>query len=384
MNFSIDYLRSFLKANVDPNEIIAIITADVKQYVLSRKQNPELFAREVYKWDLVRKWYKRNIKTVEDLREWVSGKLYDPSSSKKCINNLINQSSFGDWQDGILKGQRGNDDELAAAMQAMRVDNFSEIQALPINNWVNRSGQKKKIDLRIFSTYLMCHDPFNIMQYKDTEFHAARKKWNLSIGIKSNGFTKWQEFAKNILLPLLAEEMNVNIAEPFDFSKLDIENEIDSIREGKFLCMIDVQDFVWMTFHHSESTEPQLTFWKISHGPDDISNEEYAIFESKHLAVVHGLTKAKGKEKESQGDKFIHKIKKGDFFYLCRGNSIRIFGQFDSDEAVINPEKQNDWYQRSYKLIAPSLDTAPYNGSQKWWTPNHNSTCYNIDDNKDF
>ena len=35
-------------------------------------------------------------------------------------------------------------------------------------------------------------------------------------------------------------------------------------------------------------------------------------------------------------------------------------------------------------LINLYLDTEPYNGSQKWWTPNHNSTCYNIDDNKDF
>lgn len=126
------------------------------------------------------------------------------------------------------------------------------------------------------------------------------------------------------------------------------------------------------------------TIWKISHGPGVISEEEYTTFEKNKVAVVHGITGAKGKEKETQGEKFIHKIQKGDYFYLCRGNSIRLLGQFDSDKAVINPEKQDDWYQRSYKVIAVSKNAEPYKGPQKWWTPNNNSTCYNVDDNKDF
>ena len=124
--------------------------------------------------------------------------------------------------------------------------------------------------------------------------------------------------------------------------------------------------------------------WKISHGPGVISEEEYTTFEKNKVVVVHGMTGAKGKEKETQGEKFIHKIQKGDYFYLCRGNSIRLLGQFDSDKAVINPEKQDDWYQRSYKVIAVSKNTEPYTGASRWWTPNNNSTCYNVDDNKDF
>lgn len=124
--------------------------------------------------------------------------------------------------------------------------------------------------------------------------------------------------------------------------------------------------------------------WKISHGPVVISEEEYTTFEKNKVAVVHGITGAKGKEKETQGEKFIHKIQKGDYFYLCRGNSIRLLGQFDSDKAVINPGKQDDWYQRSYKVIAVSKNTEPYTGASRWWTPNNNSTCYNVDDNKDF
>lgn len=68
-------------------------------------------------------------------------------------------------------------------------------------------------------------------------------------------------------------------------------------------------------------------------------------------------------------------MKKGDFFYLCRGNSIRLLGRIDSDEVNENPEKQDGWYERSYTVITESRDTSAYSGNKKWWTPNENSTC---------
>ena len=255
-------LKPYLINDAAADEALKSIKAAIQYYVSQRKNDKTLFEKEIYKWDLVRKWYKRDIKTVDDLKEWVTGKLYDPSTAKGCVNNLIFQDGYGNWQDGILdkKQPRGNNTELADAMNAIRIDNFAEIQTLAINNWVNKTGQKKKIDLRTVSTYLMCHQPFDVMQFKDSEFQKARKKWSLNFTVKSNGdgFLTWLDFAKNILLPLLAEEMNVNIAESFDFSKLDVENEVDSIRNGQYLCMLDVQDFVWMTFHsfNSVATNP--------------------------------------------------------------------------------------------------------------------------------
>jgi len=73
-------------------------------------------------------------------------------------------------------------------------------------------------------------------------------------------------------------------------------------------------------------------------------------------------------------------MKKGDFFYLCRGNSIRLLGRIDSDEVEENPEKQDGWRERSYTVIAESRDTSPYTGDKKWWTPNDNSTCIAVPD----
>ena len=269
MSISAEDLKPFI-SNADSNAVLASIVSDIRSYV-SRRRNKEFFEKEIYKWDLVRKWYGRDICSAEDLKEWVSGKLYDPSSAKgTCENNLISKGGYGTWQEEIIKGQRGTDAELAEAMKAMRVDNFAEIQALPINNWKLNNGKNRKIKLRLVSSYLMCHQPFDVMQYKPTEFKAAKEKWFLDI--EENGFEKYLEFGKNILLPLLAEEMGVDIAEPFDFSALDIEAERDNIRNGKYLCMIDVQDFIWGTFSKSEKDEKTASVEAQNNIQNDMEN----------------------------------------------------------------------------------------------------------------
>ena len=78
--------------------------------------------------------------------------------------------------------------------------------------------------------------------------------------------------------------------------------------------------------------------WKISHG--SISESNRLIFEDRKVAVVHSTTKAKAVSKVSQGESFMDSIKKGDYFYLCYGNSIRILGQFTTDKPVLNPEME--------------------------------------------
>ena len=91
-------------------------------------------------------------------------------------------------------------------------------------------------------------------------------------------------------------------------------------------------------------------FWKISHGNDCISETEAAAFEKRRVVVVHKDTVAKGKSKVSQGEDFMAAMKNGDFFYLCRGNSIRLLGRIDSDEIDENPAfstKGKDEYKKA-------------------------------------
>jgi len=120
--------------------------------------------------------------------------------------------------------------------------------------------------------------------------------------------------------------------------------------------------------------------WKVSHGTDWITQAEDKIFEDKHVIVVDRYTKAKGAGKISQGENFTSYIKKGDYFYLCYSNSVQLLGRITDDRAVPNPEKKEEWYQRNYELIAKSRDTSPYKNTDKWWTPNDNSTCMKVAD----
>lgn len=130
------------------------------------------------------------------------------------------------------------------------------------------------------------------------------------------------------------------------------------------------------------NTSPAI--WKISHGTDatGISEHNRIIFEGRKAVVVHSNTKAKGQSKVKQGQNFRYAMKKGDYFYLCYGSSIRLLGQITSEKAVPNPEMQAGWYERSYRLITKSLDTDGYTGTKKWWTPNENSTCIRVGDNE--
>lgn len=116
--------------------------------------------------------------------------------------------------------------------------------------------------------------------------------------------------------------------------------------------------------------------WKISHGV--ISEENRIIFEKRNAAVVNSDTRAKGKTKVTQGENFMEKMRKGDYFYLCYGNSIRFLCEMMDEEPTVNQELKDGWYERKYRVIADSKDTKPYQGPDKWWTPNDNSTCIEI------
>ncbi len=128
------------------------------------------------------------------------------------------------------------------------------------------------------------------------------------------------------------------------------------------------------------------SIWKISHGTENtgIPDEYKRIFAERQVAVVHGTTKSKATTAISQGERFIHSIKKGDYFYLCYGNNIQLLGQFTADDAIENPELQNGWMERPYRVITRPVTNQPYTGEQRWWTPNDNSTCIKVDDTDAF
>ncbi|MGN1381570.1 MAG: AAA family ATPase [Eubacterium sp.] len=126
--------------------------------------------------------------------------------------------------------------------------------------------------------------------------------------------------------------------------------------------------------------ERNAKIWKISEGTEltGVPEEYRKELEQRKVVTVDKYTKAKAGSAVSQGQNFVDGIRKGDYFYLCCGSSIRLLGKFTENDAVMNPAMPRGWYERHYDLLADSVDELPYKGTQKWWTPNDNSTCIEI------
>jgi 5-methylcytosine-specific restriction protein B len=120
-----------------------------------------------------------------------------------------------------------------------------------------------------------------------------------------------------------------------------------------------------------------LAIWKISQG--DLSTAENSVFAGQNVIVVHNQTKPKAISKKSQGENFMKTMRKGDYFYLCYGNKVQLLGQLVTDEVTECPEKKDGWFQRKYNVLAESQDKInSYKDTDKWWTPNDNSTCIQV------
>lgn len=112
----------------------------------------------------------------------------------------------------------------------------------------------------------------------------------------------------------------------------------------------------------------QIRIWKVSHGKGDFSSEEREEYLNKKKILVHGNT-AKG-----QGDNFVNAAEVGDYFYLCHGNDqgIILLGKITSEAK--DADKGAGWKERDYEVLINSKVIKPYNGINKGWTPNYNST----------
>lgn len=122
-------------------------------------------------------------------------------------------------------------------------------------------------------------------------------------------------------------------------------------------------------------------FWKLSMGPGTAGGDFKHVLEvldwlRQGLVLVHKETRAKGTSPKSQGEQFIERDRLGDYFYLCHGNKepgIILLGQF-SGPANLFSARREGWAERPFRWIKTSILTKPYEGEQKWWAPNHNST----------
>lgn len=158
----------------------------------------------------------------------------------------------------------------------------------------------------------------------------------------------------------LTFDIGFYISREYEDDKEDLSNKDNTVNEASI----------------SDYNLPAI--WKISHGLQVIPEDQRDLFESKKIVAVDGTTRAKAMSKTTQGEDFVSGIRKGDYFYLCYGNRVRLLGRFTDDKAAPNAERGGSWYERSYEKIADSQNDTPYTGEAKWWAPNNNSTCIKV------
>lgn len=114
-------------------------------------------------------------------------------------------------------------------------------------------------------------------------------------------------------------------------------------------------------------------FWKLSHGLKHFSQSEFLQALREDLVYVHRDTGRKGRSTGSQGEDFIGAAV-GDYFYLTRGSQgVYCLGQFSGPVNILS-SKRAGWLDRPFRVIRYAVQTAPFKGPNKWWTPNHPST----------
>ena len=119
-------------------------------------------------------------------------------------------------------------------------------------------------------------------------------------------------------------------------------------------------------------------FWKLSQGTYSFSTEDISKTLERRLVYIHMTTKGKAGASRSQVKDFCE-AGIGDYFYLTHGNQgIYVLAQFSGPANLFSAYE--GWVDRPFRFIRQSVSIESYEGPEKWWTPNHNSTFIRIPD----
>lgn len=393
---------------IDIDKLNEILT-EYKKHFKNRWNN------EKYKWQAIKHFQSHwNIEAAN------FGKMFEYATSKTA--NLLTSKNF--YPREMIINFAKNDDEIVRQMfrrlfnknepLSGRIELFQDTSETLRQKYDEGTWKNHYQNIYTISVYLwlMFPDKYYIYKYQiykdiSTELNSDYKpKHNGSVDNLINGFRMYDEICDSIQKDVEMKSMLQNVIT--DDCYADIYLKTCTIDFGFYFSKfylkqsqqqnysLNISDEEWAKFLQDNFTSNLLdetdlydtplysnttpAIWKISHGKKatGISNQNKILFENRNVVVVSSKTKAKASSNISQGQAFINEIKKGDFFYLCYGNSIQLLGQFISEKAVLNAEIKNGWYERQYRIIAKSKNTSAYTGIKKWWTPNDNSTCIKV------
>ncbi len=113
----------------------------------------------------------------------------------------------------------------------------------------------------------------------------------------------------------------------------------------------------------------KITFWKINHSAGFLSDDEWKYFLEQRIIVISG----------KKGIDMLEIMCKGDYFYLCHGNTksriyggIKLIGRIVDDGCELY-QRRKGCFQRHYEMLFPTngipLTKKFYDGSAKEYTP---------------
>ena len=124
----------------------------------------------------------------------------------------------------------------------------------------------------------------------------------------------------------------------------------------------------------------KVTFWKLSQSRINNGFLFRDILEciDKKMVYIGMNTSAIGNSSVTQAEHFVN-AKIGDYFYLTHGNEgIYLLGQFTGAANYFNKFSDDGYIERSFRLIKFAKNLVEYTGSKHGWTPNQNSTFFQV------
>lgn len=262
---------------------------------------------------------------------------------------------------------RFNEDSL----EYKTLKNIGELIAYLDANANNKAEFNKYEDKRVISRAGIFQNAWvtNLLVYKQTEDIG-----HLSAGIKnsiqcllnpSEKVTVTSQNSRDMmslaLLNKISNDFDKDIINLFSEVNIPLKNEMN---RGCAIGRIIYSEEVYKLWNREKNV------WKISYGTTHPFTEaEKILYMDNNEVIIHSQIK-KGQVKN-----FTKWMKKGDIFYLCYGSDIKLLGEITSD--VVGPD-ENGWIKRKYEVIKNYNGDKTYDGIKKGWSPNYDSTVYEV------
>lgn len=360
------FLRQF-GYTVEPKKGTDPVKSIIEKYKAQLRANE--LNDEIYKWRLLAEYNGRpDVNAVDFNEEIKSVKFYNLiyGIGIGAMNHMAREKT-----EAYRACYKILFDESIPLLE--RVSLFTEQTLIVYRELVPDIRLSHHHDERTIATLLTYHNPNKYTFFKNSFYQKYCKLIGIEAKKKGEKYVHYLELIDDLITEYINDD-----AELLDLIKKALPANVFQDSNHKILA----QDILYCELDKAleEIDIENYNVFKVSMGDFTDVEIEQSIKDNK--IIVHQETKAKGKSSELQGETFAN-MSIGDYFYLTHGNGddkIKLFGRVSGPPmpAILNGYGDEGWLERNYELITTSLKKSPYKGTNRWWTPNNNSTCVQI------